>query len=75
MLLGQTGARRPAVGLRTRNGEAGPSDGVQLALGFIVRLIDHSADIQDRDGARALLRAVRQAFPWLGHFFAETGII
>ena len=42
-------------------------------LGLIVGLIVHGADIQDRDGARALLRAIRQAFPWLRHLFADGG--
>ena len=42
-------------------------------LGLLVGLIVHGADIQDRDGARALLRAIRQAFPWLRHLFADGG--
>src|SRR5882672_7491025 len=32
----------------------------------------HDAGIQDRDGAPALLGAVRRAFPWLRHVFADT---
>jgi transposase len=42
-------------------------------LGLLVGLIVHGANIQDRDGARALLRAIRQAFPWLRHLFADGG--
>ena len=31
----------------------------------------HEADIQDRDGAPALLASIRKAFPWLRHLFAD----
>lgn len=33
----------------------------------------HTADIQDRDGAVDVLKAVRQRFPWLRHVFADGG--
>ena len=33
----------------------------------------HAADIQDRDGAPALLASIRSAFPWLRHVFADGG--
>lgn len=32
----------------------------------------HRADIQDRDGAPLLLAAMRHAFPWLRHVFADA---
>jgi transposase len=32
----------------------------------------HRADIQDRDGAPLLLAAMRTAFPWLCHVFADA---
>ena len=41
-------------------------------LGLLIGLIVHSADIQDRDGAAALLRSIRHAFPWLRHVFADA---
>src|SRR4051794_35447517 len=33
----------------------------------------HGADVQDRDGAPALLKAIRHRFPWLRHIFADGG--
>jgi len=40
--------------------------------GLLIAAIVHDAGIQDRDGAPALLGAVRRAFPWLRHVFADT---
>ena len=42
-------------------------------LGYMLFVIVHAADIQDRDGAPALLKAVRHRFPWLRHVFADGG--
>jgi transposase len=39
--------------------------------GLLVTAIVHAADIQDRDGAPAVLKAIRRAFPWLRHVFAD----
>ncbi|MFQ5572526.1 MAG: IS5 family transposase [Rhodothermales bacterium] len=41
--------------------------------GLLVAAIVHGADIQDRDGAPALLASIRSAFPWLRHVFADGG--
>ena len=41
--------------------------------GFLVGLAVHGADIQDRDGAPAVLNSIRHAFPWLRHIFADGG--
>jgi len=41
--------------------------------GFLVGAIVHAADIQDRDGAPSVLKAIRHAFPWLRHVFADGG--
>lgn len=40
-------------------------------MGLIVALAVHSADIQDRDGAAALLKQVVARWPWLRHIFAD----
>mgnify|MGYP001566939463 CR=1 FL=1 len=40
-------------------------------LGFMVGLVVHGADIQDRDGAPALLKSIRHQWPWLRHVFAD----
>lgn len=41
-------------------------------LGLLLGQIVHTADIQDRDGAPAVLSAIRHAFPsWLRHVFAD----
>lgn len=41
--------------------------------GFILAAIVHAADIQDRDGAPAVLAAARYRFPWMRHVFADGG--
>jgi transposase len=41
--------------------------------GFLVLILVHAADIQDRDGAVDVLKAIRQRFPWLRHIFADGG--
>ncbi len=42
-------------------------------LGLMVGLVVHGADIQDRDGAPAVLHSVRHRYPWLRHVFADGG--
>ncbi len=41
--------------------------------GFLVAVIVHTADIQDRDGAPDVLASIRHRFPWLRHVFADGG--
>ncbi|GGY56149.1 IS5 family transposase [Parvularcula lutaonensis] len=41
--------------------------------GFLVTALVHAADIQDRDGAPAVLAEARDRFPWLRHVFADGG--
>ncbi len=41
--------------------------------GFLVFIFVHAADIQDRDGAVDVLKAIRSRFPWLRHVFADGG--
>ena len=42
-------------------------------LGLMIFVIVHGGDIQDRDGAPNLLRAIRYRFLWLRHVFADGG--
>src|SRR5215213_4511788 len=42
-------------------------------LGLMLFVLVHGADVQDRDGAPALLKAIRHRFPWLRHIFADGG--
>ncbi|MET3616210.1 transposase [Rhizobium aquaticum] len=42
-------------------------------LGLMVGLMVHGADIQDRDGAPDLLKAIKHRWPWLKHIFADGG--
>jgi transposase len=42
-------------------------------LGLLVGLVVHAACVQDRDGAPAVLKAVRARWPWLRHVFADGG--
>jgi putative transposase len=41
--------------------------------GFLLFVLVHAADIQDRDGAPDVLKAIRFRFPWLRHVFADGG--
>ncbi len=42
-------------------------------LGLMLFVVIHAADVQDRDGAPDVLRAIRYYFPWLRHVFADGG--
>ena len=42
-------------------------------LGLMLFAVIHAADIQDRDGAPEVLRAIRYRFPWMRHVFADGG--
>ena len=42
-------------------------------IGLMVGLVVHAADIQDRDGAPAVLKAILKRWPWLRHIFADGG--
>lgn len=42
-------------------------------LGLLLLVVVHAADIQDRDGAPMVLKAIRHRFPWLRHVFADGG--
>ena len=40
-------------------------------LGFLLFVLVHAADVQDRDGAPDVMKAIRFRFPWLRHIFAD----
>jgi transposase len=40
--------------------------------GFLVGAEVHPADVQDRDGAVLVIKAIHQLFPWLRHLFADS---
>jgi putative transposase len=42
-------------------------------LGLILHVVVHSAAIQDRDGARLVLRILLQRFGWLRRIFVDGG--
>jgi len=42
-------------------------------LGLLLCIVVQAADIQDRDGAPEVLKAIRYRFPWLRHVFADGG--
>ena len=42
-------------------------------LGLMVGLVIYPADIQDRDGAPAVLKSILKRWPWLRHVFADGG--
>jgi putative transposase len=41
--------------------------------GLLVGVVVHAADIQDRDGAPAVLTSILKRWPWLRHVFADGG--
>jgi transposase len=41
--------------------------------GHLVGAQVHPADIQDRDGAPAVIASIRRLYPWLRHLFADGG--
>ena len=41
-------------------------------IGLLLFVIVTAANIQDRDGACALIKAIRYRFPWLRHLFADS---
>ena len=41
-------------------------------IGLLLFVIVTAANIQDRDGACALIKAIRFRFPWLRHLFADS---
>ena len=41
--------------------------------GFLVGLVVHEANIQDRDGAVRVLQSIRRFYPFLRHVFADGG--
>lgn len=42
-------------------------------VGFLLFVLVHTANIQDRDGAPDLIKAIRFQYPWLRHLFADGG--
>ena len=42
-------------------------------LGFLLSVVVHPADVQDRDGAFQLLRRARRLFPFIERIFADGG--
>ena len=42
-------------------------------LGLLLNVVVHPADVQDRDGAYALLRGCRRLFPFIEVIFADGG--
>ncbi len=86
--VGKPDAGNPHVRFDERGRETGqllprPSSTLQVSgrkrhiitdtLGFLVGLLIHTADIQDRDGAAPLLASIRRCYPWLRHVFADGG--
>lgn len=41
--------------------------------GFLIFILVHTADVQDRGGAVDVLKAVRKRFRWLRHVFVDGG--
>ena len=59
--------------MRARKGKGRKRHIITDTCGFLVFILVHAADIQDRDGAVDVLKAIRYRFPWLRHVFANGG--
>ncbi len=66
VFLGQSPNTRPL----TMSGASSP---VTDTLGNLVGLVIHPANVQDRDGAPAVLKSIRKKYPSLRHVFADGG--
>ena len=44
-------------------------------LGLLLVIVVHAANIQDRDGAPVVLKAVGKKFPWLRHILPMVGML
>ena len=42
-------------------------------MGLLLSVVVHPANVQDRDGARELLRTARRSFPFIERVFADAG--
>jgi transposase len=42
-------------------------------LGLLLSVVVHPANVQDRDGARELLRTARRSFPFIERVFVDAG--
>ena len=76
---GAAGVACPRAGQRPNPGDAGKKIKgrkrhiITDTCGFLVFILVHAADIQDRDGAVDVLKAIRYRFPWLRHVSADGG--
>jgi putative transposase len=41
--------------------------------GFLLTVVGHAADIQDRDGGKLVLSGLKEAFPTLRHLWVASG--
>ena len=73
------GAACPRAGLRPDPGDAGKKVKGRKrhilvdTLGLLLSVVVHPADMQDRDGAREVLRRARSLFPFIERVFADAG--
>ena len=74
-----SGARNGVSGRALRGYDAGKKingrkrHAVVDTIGLLFGLVVHAADVQDRDGAPAVLASIRRSCPWLRHVFADGG--
>jgi transposase len=54
-------------------GSHGAAAPVTDTEGFLIGLILHEANLQDRDGAPFVLKSILRSHPWLRHVFADAG--
>lgn len=59
--------------MRARRSRARKRHILTDTLGLMLVVLVHAADIQDRDAAPHVLKAIRYRFPFLRHIFADGG--
>ena len=59
--------------MRARRSRAASGTSLSDTLGLLLNVHVHPADVQDRDGAEALLREARRLFPFIERIFADAG--
>jgi len=71
----QKGALRSTrrVTTRARRSRDASATSSSIRSGLLLSVVVHPADVQDRDGARQVLRTARRLFPFIERIFADAG--
>ena len=59
--------------MRARRSRAASAISSSIRSACLLTVVVHPADVQDRDGARQVLRTARRWFPFIERIFADAG--